>query len=495
MQSVVIYARVSSREQAEEGFSIPAQLKLLREYGAAKGFAVAREFVDVETAKQAGRQGFGEMVEFLRGSRGLCRAILVEKTDRLYRNLRDYVTLDELDLEIHFVKEGFVLSADSRSTERFLHGIKVLMAKNYIDNLGEEASKGMREKAEQGIWPSWAPLGYVNLELNGQRVVVPDPERAGIIRRMFEWYASGTCSLEQVRQRAIEEGLTGRNGGPPSKSTVAHVLQNIFYTGSFVWKGRVYEGNHKPLITVELFERAQQAFRKDNKPSRRASHIFPYTGLLQCAFCGCAITAERKKGRYVYYHCTGFRGGCQKPAIREEALEELLGGVVSAVVIPEETVEWIKQALRESHHDERAYHEEQVQHLQAEYLRLQGRLDRAYEDRLDGRIAEDFWARKSAEWRQQQIALRVAMERHENANRIYFEEGFRILDLAGRAYDLWLAQGAFEKRKLLDVVLSNCTFDGETLTATYRKPFCWLAEGLRCSDWLPGPDSNQEPSG
>src|SRR4051794_26079475 len=66
------------------------------------------------------------------------RVMLVEKTDRLYRNLKDWVTLDELDVEVHFPKEGVVLSRESRSSEKFMHGIKVLMAKNYIDNLSEE---------------------------------------------------------------------------------------------------------------------------------------------------------------------------------------------------------------------------------------------------------------------------------------------------------------------------------------------------------------------
>jgi len=91
------------------------------------------------------------------------RVLLVEKTDRLYRNLKDYVTMDELDLEIHFVKESVVLSKESRSSEKFMHGIKVLMAKNYIDNLSEETRKGMLEKAVQSIYPSFAPLGYRNV--------------------------------------------------------------------------------------------------------------------------------------------------------------------------------------------------------------------------------------------------------------------------------------------------------------------------------------------
>jgi hypothetical protein len=100
-----------------------------------------KEFVDVETAKQAGRIGFGEMLMFPRKDK-TCRILLVEKTDRLYRNLKDWVTLDELDLEIHVVKENLIISQDSRSSEKFTHGIKVLMAKNYIDNPSEERRRG-----------------------------------------------------------------------------------------------------------------------------------------------------------------------------------------------------------------------------------------------------------------------------------------------------------------------------------------------------------------
>src|SRR5690606_29126362 len=139
------------------------------------GLSVVKEFVDVETAKRAGRTNFTKMLAWLKKNRASCRTILVEKTDRLYRNLKDWVILDELDLEIHLVKEGIVLSDDARSTDKFMHGIRVLMAKNYIDNLSEEATKGMREKASQGYWPSAAPLGYVNvLRDDGKRVIEPD---------------------------------------------------------------------------------------------------------------------------------------------------------------------------------------------------------------------------------------------------------------------------------------------------------------------------------
>src|SRR5271163_2254769 len=95
VRQAVAYARVSSKEQEKEGFSIPAQLKLLKEYAAAQGFAITQEYVDVETAKQTGRAGFGQMVAYLKAHQTV-RALLVEKTDRLYRNLKDWVTIDEL---------------------------------------------------------------------------------------------------------------------------------------------------------------------------------------------------------------------------------------------------------------------------------------------------------------------------------------------------------------------------------------------------------------
>lgn len=158
----IAYARVSSKEQDKEGFSIPAQQKLLSGYAQTNRLTIVQEYVDVETAKHSGRTNFEEMVRYLKSHRNI-RIVLVEKTDRLYRNLKDWVTLDELDVEIHLVKEGVVLSRDSKSSEKFVHGIKVLMAKNYIDNLSEEARKGQLEKAEQGIWPSKAPLGIATL--------------------------------------------------------------------------------------------------------------------------------------------------------------------------------------------------------------------------------------------------------------------------------------------------------------------------------------------
>src|SRR5262249_1394114 len=213
------------------------------------------------------------------------RVLLVEKTDRLYRNLKDWVTVDELEVEIHFPKEGVVLSRESRSSEKFMHGIKVLMAKNYIDNLSEEARKGMQEKAEQGIWPTKTPLGYRNMMgADGKKIISVDPATAPIICKVFEWYATGTYSLQQVARMARDAGLAYRKSGAKvPTSTIHSILRNRLYTGRFLWNGKLIEGRHDALVSMDVWERVQSVLNgRFTKKSKRGKHEFAFSNLIGC---------------------------------------------------------------------------------------------------------------------------------------------------------------------------------------------------------------------
>jgi len=488
-RKAVLYVRVSSEEQEKEGFSIPAQLKLLREYADLEGIEIVDEFVDVETAKTAGRSDFGNMVEYLQDQARIkdaderCRMILVEKTDRLYRNLRDYVTIDELDVDIHFVKENSVISPESNSNEKFMHGIKVLMAKQYVDNLSEEVKKGMREKAEQGIWPTGAQTGYRNVVgPDGKKIIEPDPDIAPIVTKMFEWYATGNYSLEEVGEMGIEAGLPLKRTGNLA-SVVQYMLKNPIYYGDFMWKGKMYRGIHTPLVTRELWDKVQEVRkqRRTRKP-RRSKRDFAFSRMISCGHCGCALVGELKKGKYVYYHCTYYHGKCPEPYVREEVLEEKLTEMLRGLRFDDEVLERVKIALRESHVDEKQFHDEAIDRLQKEYKRLQNRIDRMYEDKLDGRIDAGFFDQKSAEWREEQQSIRESMAEHERANQSYMEEGVALLELASRAADLFEKQPASEKRRLLDFLLSNCTWANGELTPEFRKPFDTIAvEATACA--------------
>ncbi len=511
----VIYARVSSREQEREGFSIPAQLKLLRDHAEANGLVVAGEYVDVETAKQSGRTSFGEMIHFLRKNTTV-QTILVEKTDRLYRNLRDWVTIDELDAEIHLVKEGVALSRDSRSSEKFMHGIKVLMAKNYIDNLSEEVRKGILEKAEQGLWPSAAPFGYQNMVgPDGKKGIAVDPDQGPIIAKLFEWYATGAYSLKEVGRMARDAGLVYRKSkAPVPVSTVHKILRNRLYTGDFEWLGKVYKGSHQPLISLDLWECVQEILDGRNRKTRNVKtgggvKEFAFTGLISCGHCGCALTAEIKKAKYIYYHCTGYRGKCPEKFVREEVLEDQFAGLLAKLRFDQEIYDLIVRALKVSFKDTKREHEEALAKLHSESDRLQKRLEAAYIDKLDGAVDEDFYHRMSAQWRDELDRCQRDLTRRQEASNSYMDEGIALLRLARAAHSLFDNYSGMEKRRLLNFVVSNCTWQHGELRAEYREPFNFLAETIAGTDpsqggggagtpnlenWSGRQDSNLRPS-
>jgi len=395
---------------------------------------IAHEFVDVEMAKQTGRGGFGDMLAFLRANPA-CRTILVEKTDRLYRNIRDWVTVDDLNLEVHFVKENAVVSKDSRSSEKFMHGIKVLMAKNYVDNLSEEVKKGLREKAEQGHWPSIAPVGYVNNRATHR--IEPDPERSPLIARLFDLYASGEYSLKALTVKAHALGLThSRSGRRMMKAEIHRILQNPIYVGDFRWLGKLHQGSHDPLVTRERFVEVQAVLNRKPR-ARYPKQKRAFMGLLTCGRCGCSLTAERKKQKYTYYRCTGFRGACGNACIREERLADLLGGVVKRIEIPAELANWIAEGLRDSQRELEQTRPQSVAQLAQRQRAIQGKLDRAYEDHLDGRISATFWTRKSEEWESELAMIERELGRLSHPAPTYQATGEKILKLAKQAEFLY----------------------------------------------------------
>ena len=487
MRQAVMYTRVSSKDQEREGFSIPAQQALLREYAAKQGLRIVREFVDVETAKVAGRKEFGNMVAFLTKEHD-CRVVLAEKTDRLYRNFKDYVVLEDLDVEIHLPKEGHIISKESRSHDRLIHGIKVVLSRNYIENLSEEVRKGMSQKAAEGIYPTRPPLGYQNNKVD--HTIEVNPETAPIVQRMFELFSKGNLSIAELRKQIRQE--TGR---VYAKGYLHKILKNPFYIGFYQWGDITHKGTHPLFLDPVVFQRVQDIFSSYNRPKHR-HHEFAFGGgLLRCGYDDCLITAEIKKQRYVYYHCTGGRGKCDLPYFREEDLAQRLGGILKDIYVADSVVTDIQKSLATEKNS-------RADRVRAEELRLQQRLtairsrmDQAYLDKLDGKITTDFWERKNAEWLQEeqqvQFALAGLTQADEPARLL---TASRTLELANKAYSLYVRQNAAEQAKLLKMVLSNCKIDAVSLTPTYRKPFDLIFARAKNEEWRALRDSNSRPT-
>ena len=156
-----------------------------------------------------------------------------------------------------------VIRRDSRMNEIYARR----MARNFIENLKEEVKKGMREKAEQGIYPSRPPLGYQNNKL--EHTIELDPRKAPIAQQMFEHYSTGQYSLSSLRKVIRDEfGINLARG------YLDRLLKNPFYKGQFWWEGRLYSGTNTPLVSVDRFEQVQAVFRCHNKPRYR-THDLP----------------------------------------------------------------------------------------------------------------------------------------------------------------------------------------------------------------------------
>jgi site-specific DNA recombinase len=202
-------------------------------------------------------------------------------------------------------------------------------------------------------------------------------------------------------------------------------LQNPIYCGYFEWLGQTYEGQHEPLVSPELYDRVQRVFQAANHP-RHTKRQHAFAGLVTCGRCGCALTAELKKGQYVYYHCTGHRGPCGNSYVREEELARLLGELVKKVRIPAELADGVANALRASQSDKEKFVRTAMLRLQQQQMLLRSKLDRAYDDRLSGQISDDLWSRKSQELKAELQRVRIEMERHEQASHDYEATGLQF---------------------------------------------------------------------
>jgi site-specific DNA recombinase len=248
------------------------------------------------------------------------------------------------------------------------------------------------------------------------------------------------------------------------------LLKNPFYKGQFLWEGQLHSGTHTALVSVERFEQVQAVFRSHNKP-KLSPRNFPYRGLLTCAYDNCKVTAEIKKERYTYYRCTGFRGKCDLPYFREEVLGDRLGQILRDIHIPDAVLAQLQESLLNDKGREGEIRRQQGERLAQRLAQVHRRMDQAYQDKLDGKIREEFWERKSVEWQAEENEIRASLLELTRAQPERLLDASRILELANKAYFLYVRQNHVEKAKLLKMVLSNCAIDAVSLYPTYRKPF------------------------
>jgi DNA invertase Pin-like site-specific DNA recombinase len=488
--NVVVWARVSSREQ-REGYSIDAQLRVNRERAQANGWSVAREFIVAESAKRgAERIAFNEMFAWVKANarREKIKAILSHKLDRVCRNMRDAVRLQELEdlcgVQLAFVDNQFGPGAAGALS----FNVMAAVAQYYSDNLRSEVLKGMDEKVRQG-WPTGlAPFGYLNVE-NRDEPVQPHPEKSRTLVRMFELYATGGYTFESLGDQLAREGHVFRKSQARfHRGALSYILGNRFYIGELHRNGQVFAGQYQRLIDRATFDACQDVLNGRNRRTGKPEHPLA-GGLFRCEYCGQSITGERVRRKlrgggvreHIYYRCANNHPGPSHPTVRWTA-----GDLEQAVVddldrmrfASPEIASWFRTEIRAAVDDLTSYQRRQAASLakrKTELATMQDRLLNAY---LAGTVEEVVYKAKCNELKGEAAKTDETLAKLGDIAPGRGETALALFDWTQRAADHWRGSNNAVRRQILDSVCLNRTLGHLNLVATKRKPFDVFAEGL-----------------
>lgn len=323
-----LYARKSSESDEKQAMSINGQLMEMNELAKREKIEVVEVITESHSAKETGqRPQFNYMLDNL--NKGKYNAIITWAPDRISRNAGDLGRIVDLmdQGKLLFIKTHSQTFSNNPN-EKFLLMILCSQAKLENDNRGINVRRGHRNKCQIGIRPGVAPLGYINnMKSNRIATVSIDQTRAPVIKELFNKVANQGYSGRMVKRWLDSLDFRTKNNCRLSLGRIYATLSNTFYYGEFKFGNKWYKGTHEPLVTKQLFEKAQ--IRLQVAPRQWNKQVFPFKKLCKCGACGGSITAEIKYRRtkanivntHIYYHCNRVRDyDCEEPYITEEEL-------------------------------------------------------------------------------------------------------------------------------------------------------------------------------
>jgi len=341
MVKYIAYCRKSRDEADKQVLSIEAQIAELKEFAKQEKLEITEFITEAKTAKMPGREQFAEVLKKI--EKGMVNGIIAWHPDRLARNSMDggkiVYLLDIGKLQdLKFPTFWF----DNTPQGKFMLSIAFGQSKYYVDNLSENVKRGQRQKLRNGVLPLKAPFGYVNNPKT--RGIDIDPVTAPIVKEMFETVVNDRWTFADVaKYLANTYGLKKKNGKVWHIDMVKHHLTNKFYIGIITFNGEYYEGTHKPIISKELFTKAQEQIRRMCR-KQYGGHLFPFIGLAKCDSCGASVTAEThtkhypRTGRtvvYNYYRCTRKLRPCDEKPVTEGELDIHFRDLLENVSLPQ----------------------------------------------------------------------------------------------------------------------------------------------------------------
>ena len=493
----IILARVSDKKQD----SNEAQVIRISDYVKYRDLEVWKTYEIEESSTKGDREKFQEVVKEIERAKEPI-ALVVDTVDRLQRSFRESVQLDDLrkagKINIHFYRENLVLHKESNSADLLRWDMAVMFARSYVLQLSDNVKRKFEQKRRNGEWSGKAPIGYLNIgEEKNNRDIIPNPNYAHLVQKMFEMYATGNYSTITIRNQITKDGLLNEVGKPLAPSMIEHILKNPFYYGEMLSKENLYPHKYQPLISRKLFYKCEEVRNSwGKKPFQYASKPFIFRGLVRCATCGCSMSPELHKGKYVYYSCTNAKKEICK--VKVYVPEKLLLKPVYEVLrafksIPKEAIDEIVEGLKKSNESKDTYHQNSIATLRQEYDAVQVKLQRLTDLLLEGTVSRDIYETKLKELKSKQHDIDLQLENHTGADENYYITASTVLNIAKNAFDLFESSEVPQKRIVLNFLLQNCVVSGKNLEFTLKKPFNEILTFAKQPIGLPRQGSNLRP--
>ncbi len=353
MKQFAALARVSSREQEREGFSLEVQEDALKRYATQAGGEIVKFFKIAETAsKGEERKTFRELIAYAKKNAAFLDGLLFYKVDRASRNLFDYVELERLESEYDLPFISVSQPTENTPAGRMMRRTLANMASFYTEQQSVDVREGLSRRVQEGWFVGLAPYGYRNIRKDGRGIIEVDSEAAANVKRIFHLYAYENLTLDGVVERINAEGRTWRQSQPKfPRSSVHNILKDRAYIGELLHKGEWYPGKHEPLIDRPTWDRVQVLLGGQNYHC----HALTYGGeWMTCAHCGHPVTGECKtkmtKGgprSYVYYRCAKYtKAGHPRIRVPEADLDRQVLAIFDRMRIEDESVrDWFRTVL------------------------------------------------------------------------------------------------------------------------------------------------------
>lgn len=405
--AAVAYVRISSEEQLKRSATnIKTQTAKCADAAQRAGLHVVKTFTDqgesAFTQAASERPQLQKMLAYLREHRATVKCVVFENLSRLARRVEDQAMLlaGFKRSGLSFISVDEPNAADDSAAGRMALGISAVFNQYSSDSLSERVTYRMQAGASSGRFLHRAPLGYINGTVAGVKNILPDPERAELVRKAFTLAAEGH-SLANVLRMVTALGLRSRIGQPLKKTTLSQLLHNRIFCG-WVKSGKVTaRASFQPLVSEELFNQAQDALagRVRNKAKKRQHEDWPLRRFVLCGSCSKPMTSGWVKNRagkpYGYFFCE--QKGCRSVSVRKEVIERdwllLLGMMEPSAELLARCPEIAKATW--NHRKERA--EDEQRQLKTRLIEQQGLNKQAIAALVQGKISEeDFTVMKQA---------------------------------------------------------------------------------------------------